>query len=126
MTSLSLFTFMHWRRKWQPTPMWVGFSFCLICVLYNQEYFDSICFSFSVPSHLVKGEKKKKNPRDRGAWWAAIYGVAQSRTRLKRLSSSSSSSRSEFSLSIYIPPTPTKYLKQGVVAVNAQLMFLNE
>ena len=30
--------------------------------------------------------------RDRGAWWAAIYGVAQSRTRLKRLSSSSSSS----------------------------------
>ena len=33
-----------------------------------------------------------KNPRDGGAWWAAVYGVAQSRTRLKRLSSSSSSS----------------------------------
>ena len=32
-----------------------------------------------------------ENPRDRGAWWAAIYGVAQSRTQLKRLSSSSSS-----------------------------------
>ena len=31
------------------------------------------------------------NPRDRGAWWAAVYGVAQSRTRLNRLSSSSSS-----------------------------------
>ena len=30
-----------------------------------------------------------ENPMDRGAWWAAIYGVAQSRTRLKRLSSSS-------------------------------------
>ena len=30
-----------------------------------------------------------KNPRDGGAWWAAVYGVAQSRTRLKRLSSSS-------------------------------------
>ena len=28
---------------------------------------------------------------DRGAWWAAVYGVAQSRTRLTRLSSSSSS-----------------------------------
>ena len=28
---------------------------------------------------------------DRGAWWAAVYGVAQSRTRLKQLSSSSSS-----------------------------------
>ena len=32
-----------------------------------------------------------ENPRDGGAWWAAIYGVAQSRKRLKRLSSSSSS-----------------------------------
>ena len=54
-TSLSLFTFMHWRRKWQPTPV-----FCL------------------------------ENPRDGGAWWAAVYGVAQSRTRLKQRSSSSS------------------------------------
>ena len=31
-----------------------------------------------------------ENPRDGGAWWAAVYGVAQSRTRLKRLSSNSS------------------------------------
>ena len=56
-TSLSLFTFMHWRRKWQPTQ-----SSCL------------------------------ENPRDGVAWWAAVYGVAQSRTRVKWLSSSSSSS----------------------------------
>jgi len=34
-----------------------------------------------------------ENPRDGGAWWAAVYGVTQSRTRLKRLSSSSSSRR---------------------------------
>ena len=32
-----------------------------------------------------------EDPRDRGAWWAAIYGVAQSRTQLKRLSSSNGS-----------------------------------
>ena len=32
-----------------------------------------------------------ENPRDGGAWWAAVYGVAQSGTRLKRLSSSSRS-----------------------------------
>ena len=32
-----------------------------------------------------------ENPRDEGAWWAAIYGVAQSQTRLKLLSSGSSS-----------------------------------
>ena len=31
-----------------------------------------------------------ENPRDGGAWWAAVSGVAQSRTRLKRLSNSSS------------------------------------
>ena len=37
-----------------------------------------------------------ENPRDGGAWWAAIYGVTQSRTRLKRLSSSSSSSYATF------------------------------
>ena len=33
-----------------------------------------------------------ENPRDRGAWWAAVYGVAQSQTRLKRLSGSGAGS----------------------------------
>ena len=42
-----------------------------------------------------------ENPRDRGAWWAAVYEVAQSRTRLKRLSSSSSSSSSSIHLRDY-------------------------
>ena len=36
-----------------------------------------------------------ENPRNRGAWWAAIYGVAQSRTRLKRLSCGGSPYRNE-------------------------------
>ena len=40
----------------------------------------------------------QENPRDGGAWWAAVYGVAQSWTRLKWLSSSSSSSSSSTSL----------------------------
>ena len=40
-----------------------------------------------------------ENPRDRGAWWAAVYGVKESRTRLKQLSSSSSS---KIHLFIYI------------------------
>ena len=40
-----------------------------------------------------------ENPRDRGAWWAAIYGVSQSWTRLKRLSSSSSRTRTAGMLS---------------------------
>ena len=37
-----------------------------------------------------------ENPRDGGAWWAAVYGVAQSQTRLKRLSLSLSLSLSDF------------------------------
>ena len=41
------------------------------------------------------------NPRDRGAWWAAVYGVAQSRTRLKQLSSSSSSNKYTSGQSFY-------------------------
>ena len=51
--------------------------------------------------------KRLENPRDGGAWWAAIYGVAQSRTRLKRLSSSSSSAlgrASQVTLVVKNPP----------------------
>ena len=36
-----------------------------------------------------------ENPRDWGTWWAAVYGVTQSQTRLKRLSSSSSGKETE-------------------------------
>ena len=42
-----------------------------------------------------------ENPRDGGAWWAAIYGVTQSWTRLKRLSSSSSSVITSMVFSVY-------------------------
>ena len=50
-----------------------------------------------------------ENPRDGGAWWAAVYGVAQSRTRLKRFSSSSSSSSVHMwvLLSWFVPPSPS-------------------
>ena len=40
----------------------------------------------------LKMASSLENPRDRGAWWPAVYGVTQSRTWLKQLSSSSSSS----------------------------------
>ena len=66
-TSLSLLTFTHWRRKWQPTRV------------------------------LLPGESQ-----GRGAWWAAVYGVAQSRTRLKRLGSCSRAS--QVMLAVKNPP----------------------
>ena len=37
-----------------------------------------------------------ENPRDRGAWWAAVNGVTQSQTRLKELSSSNSNSSIQY------------------------------
>ena len=44
--------------------------------------------ALSVLSARKQALGNAKNPRDGGVWWAAVYGVAQSRTRLKQLSSS--------------------------------------
>ena len=102
-TSLSLFTFMHWRRKWQPTPVFLsgesqGRGSLVDCRLWGHEESDMterLHFHFSL-SCIGEGNDNPlrcsclENPRDGGAWWAAVYGVAQSWTRLKRLSSSSS------------------------------------
>ena len=71
-TSLSLFTFMHWRRKWQPTPV------------------------------FLPGESQ-----GRGSLVAAVYGVAQSWTRLKQLSISISISIREFRFPSYFLFNPT-------------------
>ena len=57
-----------------------------------------------------------ENPRDGGAWWASVYGVAQSRTRLKQLSSSSSS------LLTGVPPPA---LKLCSVSQTVPLTFLS-
>ena len=43
-----------------------------------------------------------ENPRDGGSWWAAVSGVAQSHTQLKRLSSSSSSRYSQVQIQVKI------------------------
>ena len=48
---------------------------------------------FRVPWTARRSHQSTLKPRDGGAWWATVYGVAQSRTRLKWLSSSSSSSK---------------------------------
>ena len=105
-TSLWLFTFMHWRRTWQPTPVFLpgesqGLGSLVGCRLRGCTESDTterLHFIFSL-SCIGEGNGNPlqcsclENPRDWGAWWAAVYGVTQSQTRLKRLSSSSSSSR---------------------------------
>ena len=67
-----------WGCKESDMTEWLYFHFSLSCLeVGNGNPLQCSCL---------------KNPRDRGAWWAAISGVAQSQTQLKRLSSSSSRS----------------------------------
>ena len=72
----SLVGYSPWGRKESDTTEWLHFHFSLSCIGEgNGNPLQSSCL---------------ENPRGGGAWWAAISGVAQSRIRLKRLSSSSS------------------------------------
>ena len=61
-----------------------------------------------------------ENPRDGGAWWAAVHGVAQSRTRLKWLSSSSSSSINN-SINSYYPDHYTRL--RGIKSSNPPKIY---
>ena len=90
------------RRQWHPTPVLLpgkshGRRGLVGCSPWGREESDTterLHFHFSL-SRI--GEENGnplqcsclENPRDGGAWWAAVYGVTQSQTRLKRLSSSS-------------------------------------
>ena len=100
-TSFSLFTFMHWRRKWQPTPVLLpGESHGGRSLVGRSPWghkgsdtTERLHFHFSL-SCIGEGNGNPlhysclENPRDGGAWWAAVSGVTQSPTRLKWLSSS--------------------------------------
>ena len=100
-SSLSMF---KRRRQWQPTPVllpvsrqeipWMeepGRLWSMRSLRVGHDWATSL-------SHIGEGNGNPlqcsclENPRDGGAWRAAVYGVTQSWTRLKRLSSSSSSS----------------------------------
>ena len=89
-------------RQWHPTPVLLtGTSYgqrslvgCSPWGLEESDTTERLNFHFSL-SCIGEGNSNPlqcsclENPRDGGAWWAAVYGVVQSRTRLKRLSSSS-------------------------------------
>ena len=95
----------HWRRQWHPTPVFLlgkshGQRSLVGCSPWGRSESGTtkqLHFHFSL-SGIEEGNGNPlqfsclENPRDRGAQWAAVYEVAQSRTQLKRLSSSSSSS----------------------------------
>ena len=92
-----------WRRQWHPTPVLLpgkshGRRSLVGCSPWGREKSDTterLHFHFSV-SCLGEGNGNSlqcsclENPRDGRVWWATVYGVAQSRTRLKQLSSGGS------------------------------------
>ena len=98
---------LSWRRQWYPTPellpgishdippMWRSLVGCSTWSPEESDTTEWLHFHFSL-SCIGEGNGNLlqcsclENPRDGGAWWAAIYGVTQGRTLLKRLSSSSS------------------------------------
>ena len=91
------------RRQWHPTPVLLpGKSHgrrslvgCSPWGRYEPDTTERLHFHFSL-SCIGKGNGNPlqcsclENPRDKEAWWAAVYGVTQSWTRLKWLSSSNS------------------------------------
>ena len=88
------------RRQWHPTPVLLpgkshGPRSLVGCSQWGREELDTterLPFHFSL-SCIGEGNGNPlqcsclENPRDGGVWWAAVYGVAQSWTRLKRLNS---------------------------------------
>ena len=88
----SLSTFMPWRRKWQPTPVFLpgesqGRGSLVGCCLWGRIELDTtgwLQFHFSL-SWVGEGNGNPlqysclENPRDGEAWWAAVHGVAQVR-----------------------------------------------
>ena len=95
-----------WRRRWHPTPVllpgkshgWRSLVGCSPWGRWESDMTEWLPFHFSL-SCIGEGNGNPlqcsclENPRDGGAWWAAVYGVAQSWTWLKWLSSSSSSKK---------------------------------
>ena len=86
----------YWRRQWQPTPVLLPGKSCGLRSLVGyspwgrkeSDMTERLRFHFSL-SCTGEGNGNPlqcsclENPRDGGAWWAAVYGVAQSGTRLK-------------------------------------------
>ena len=120
----NLHTVFHWRRQWHPTPVLLpgkshGQRSLVDCSPWGGRQSDTterLHFHLSF-SCIGEGNGNPlqcsclENSRDGGAWWAAISGVTQSRTRLKRLSSSSNVS---FHITLSIDLTLTSPLPMSI------------
>ena len=107
-TIFSAFYHTFQRRQWHPTPVllpgkshgWKSLVVCSPCSHKELDTTKQIHFHTSL-SCIGEGNGNPlqcsclENPRDRESWWAAVYEVTQSWTRLKWLSNSSSSNPSQ-------------------------------
>ena len=121
LTFCIMYAAIGWRRQWQPTPVLLpgkshgrrGLVACSPWGRWGSDTTERLHFHFSL-SCIGEGNGTPlqcsclENPRDGGAWWAAVYEVAQSWTWLKWLSSSSS-------LTFWWRFWNDVYLRQGAV-----------
>ena len=128
-----------WRRQWHPTPALLpgkshGQRSPVGCSPWGREESDTteqLPFHFSL-SCIGEGNGNLlqcsclENPRDGGAWWAAVSGVAQSRTWLKWLSSSSSSIYMSIPISPSIPPSLPPLVSIHLCSTSVSLFLLCE
>ena len=119
-----------WRRQWHPTLVLLpgkshGRRSLVGCSPWHHEESDTterLHFHFSL-SCIREGNGNPlqcsclENPRDGGVWWAAVYRVAQSRTQLKRLSSSSVGSGRRMI-------SPQQLFKSQVSSPSPQIWFI--
>ena len=142
------------RRQWHSTPVllpgkshgWRSLDGCSPWGRWGSDTTEQLHFHFSL-SCIGEGNGNPlqcsclENPRDGASWWAAVYGVAQSQTRLKWLSSSSrkhikkqrhylankdlSSQGYGFSIShIWIRGTNMRLLKRGIFKPVSEMFLL--
>ena len=127
------------RRPWHPTPVLLpgkshGRRSLVGCSPWGCEELDTterLHFHFSL-SFIGEGTGNPlrcsclENPRDGGAWWAAVYGVAQSRTRLKRLSSSVLMGREKMAIKLFGVETYFRFRSAKYEAANITINTINK
>ena len=125
-----------WRRQWHPTPVLLpgkshGWRSLVGCRPWGHEESDTterLHFHFSL-SCTGEGNGNplqcscRENPRDGGAWWAAVYGVTQSWTRLKRLSSSDYSYKVTHTAYLYLSGMATVNLEEDTVQLSYKVQL---
>ena len=128
-TSLSLFTFMHWRRKWQPTPVFLpresqGRGSLVGCRLWGRiesTRLKWLSSSNNIPkATLTQWRKKGKSPSFSIPWWDCLTPQMASEGVREALTYAPLS----VSLTLPLPPASPNHLPNKQPAPKALYQFL--